>query len=401
MKALSGCSSTGNTFLHQAFSCGILNWNPLLLVGGNDGLHWRHEQGNAWVEKYIAFCVGTMAPSAMWQALLEAFRGFGGIAENVMQREGPFGMGLFPIDPGKTVKLRVPDALLVPIDAVQLQEGAVVIKDPSAFPPGYADWFMQYQANHSWGLDGCRSIEAFEEGLKALPDAVHQDLKRLGLYNLNNRFPGENREQEIFQRFLKTRFINRKGNKVLMPVIELVNHAPAAKGFNQGGDGIAVGGVHADEILVNYSVSDPLHRLLGYGFNCQEPSGFSLNLCLQHNGQQVVVQGGVRRDGLTKPCTIERQDDKLVVGQPLLGLSREPGLPRTLFSRACAAVPGLRANELFDQIHQGNTMALMGLLLQLEGVGGDGAAQLRQGCLDHWIAIGNDLGTRSDLLQSA
>jgi hypothetical protein len=64
-------------------------------------------------------------------------------------------------------------------------------------------------------------------------------------------------------------------------------------------------------------------------------------------------------------------------------------------------VPGLRANELFDQIHQGNTMALMGLLLQLEGVGGDGAAQLRQGCLDHWIAIGNDLGTRSDLLQSA
>mgnify|MGYP004261644271 CR=1 FL=1 len=120
----------------------------------------------------------------------------------------------------------------------------MVIKDPSAFPPGYADWFMQYQANHSWGLDGCRSIEAFEEGLKALPDAVHQDLKRLGLYNLDNRFPGENREQEIFQRFLKTRFINHKGNKVLMPVIELVNHAPAAKGFNQGGDGIAVGGVH-------------------------------------------------------------------------------------------------------------------------------------------------------------
>lgn len=346
-------------------------------------------------------CDGAMPASSEWHALLKAFRGFGGTAENVMQREGDFGMGLFPIDPGKAVELRVPDALLVPINAVHLLEGAVVIKDPSAFPPGYADWFRQFQANHSWGLAARRSIEAFEDGLKALPDAVHQDLTRLGLYNPTKRFPGENREQEIFQRFLQSRCINRKGQKVLMPVIELVNHAPAAKRWDGSGDGIAVSGHYDGEILVTYSVSDPLRRLLGYGFNCQEPSAFSLNLWLMHNGEQVLVQGGISRNTLTKPCTIERKDGQLVVRQPLLALAREPRLPRSLFAKACAAVPELQANELFDQIHQGNTLALMGLLLQLEGVEGDGAAQLRQACLDQLMAIGHHFGERSDRLQAS
>lgn len=52
-----------------------------------------------------------------------------------------------------------------------------------------------------------------------------------------------------------------------MPVIELLNHAPAAKRWDGSGDGIAVSGHSDGEILVTYSVSDPLRRLLGYGFN--------------------------------------------------------------------------------------------------------------------------------------
>ena len=119
-----------------------------------------------------------------------------------------------------------------------------------------------------------------------------------------------------------------------------------------------------------------------------------------HNGEQVLVQGGISRP-FTKPCTIERKDGQLVVRQPLLALAREPRLPRSLFAKACAAVPELQANELFDQIHQGNTLALMGLLLQLEGVEGDGAAQLRQACLDQLSAIGHHFGERSDRLQAS
>ena len=72
---------------------------------------------------------------------MEEFRSFGGQAEKLMQREGSLGLGLFPIDPCNPVNLLVPRSLLVPADNVELRNGDAVIKDDSAFPSGYADWF--------------------------------------------------------------------------------------------------------------------------------------------------------------------------------------------------------------------------------------------------------------------
>ena len=82
-----------------------------------------------------------------WNALLDEFRSYGGKAKNIIQKEGPLGLGLFPIDPCQPVDLRVPKSLLVPADNVELRNGAAVIKDDSAFPTGYADWFRRYQAS--------------------------------------------------------------------------------------------------------------------------------------------------------------------------------------------------------------------------------------------------------------
>ena len=85
-----------------------------------------------------------MGSAADWHAFLDEFRGFGGRAENVMQRKGVLGMGIFPIDSSKPVDLFVPDALLVPIGNITLSEGGVAIADDSAFPEGYGDWFRRY-----------------------------------------------------------------------------------------------------------------------------------------------------------------------------------------------------------------------------------------------------------------
>ena len=56
-----------------------------------------------------------------WDSCLEEFRSFGGSADNVIQRQGRFGLGLFPADPTRTVTLNVPDHLLVPADLVDLR----------------------------------------------------------------------------------------------------------------------------------------------------------------------------------------------------------------------------------------------------------------------------------------
>ena len=110
--------------------------------------------------------LNVMGSAAEWHAFLDEFRAFGGRAENVMQRKGAFGMGLFPIDPAKPVDLFVPDNLLVAVDNVHLVDGSLVIKDESDCPEGYGDWFRRYQSAYSWGAEGRDNTKAFEEGLK-------------------------------------------------------------------------------------------------------------------------------------------------------------------------------------------------------------------------------------------
>jgi len=338
-----------------------------------------------------------MGSAADWHAFLDEFRTFGGRAENVMQRKGAFGMGLFPIDPSKPVDLFVPDALLVPIENLELQDETLVIKDDSNFPDGYGDWFRRYQINYSWGAEGRQNVLELEEGLKDLPDTVQQILKGVALYNADNRFPREDVEGELMRRFIQTRCINRKGERVIMPIIDLLNHAPAAKAYDMSGDGIAVAGIHDGEVLVKYSVSDPIRRLIGYGFNAPEPLGFSLSFRFQHRDQVVLVQGGGGRQPL-KPCDIEIKNDRVVIKQPLLASSTSPKMPRTLLIMACRNLEGIEANELFEQIHLRNTQCLVNILRELQNVEGDVAQRLRTGCLDQLAALSHHFGQRDDLL---
>ena len=341
-----------------------------------------------------------MGSAADWHAFLDEYRTFGGKAENLMQRKGAFGLGLFPIDPAKPIDLFVPDPLLVPVDDVDFVDGEVVIRDASQFADGYADWFRRYQTSYSWGAEGQERTLAFEEGLKALPDNVLSILKRNGMYNPDNRFPGKDPEKELLQRFLQTRCINRKGKRVIMPLIELLNHAPSSKAYDMKDDGISVSGMHDGEVLVKYSMSDPLRRLIGYGFNVQEPLGFSLSFRLKHRDKDVAVQGGVSKSP-HQPCEVDQQNDSLIIKQPLLGSSAAPKLPRTLLIQACKEIEGVDANELYDLIQQRNTLILVNLLRQLDGVDTDTAGLLRTGCLNQIVALSQHFGQRDDLLNRA
>ena len=338
-----------------------------------------------------------MGSAADWHAFLDEFRAFGGKAENVMQRKGAFGLGLFPIDPSKPVDLLVPDELLVGIDNIELRDGDVVIKDETGFPEGYPDWFRRYQEKYSWGAEGRENTLAFEEGLKNLPETVQTLMKRVGIYNPEKRFPGTDVDQELMQRFILTRCINRKDRRVIMPMIELLNHAPSAKPYDMSGEGIAVAGMHDGEVLVRYSMSDPMRRLIAYGFNAPESFGFSFSFQLQHRNRVVMVQGGGGPKPM-QPCGIELTDDRVVLKQPLLASSASPKMPRTLLIKACRNLEGVDAHELFEQIHQRNTQALVLMLRELEGVEGDVAQRLRTGCLDQLAALSHHFGQRDDLL---
>ena len=67
----------------------------------------------------------------------------------MIQRPGPYGLGLFPIDPEQPSELRVPQHLLIPVERVALVDDQIILNNDSGFPKGYADWFQGFQADFS------------------------------------------------------------------------------------------------------------------------------------------------------------------------------------------------------------------------------------------------------------
>lgn len=332
---------------------------------------------------------------ARWNSLIEGFRSFGGIADNLIQRKGALGLGLFPIDSSKPVELRVPDHLLVSTDNIELREGSVFLKDTSGYPEGFAEWYAHFQAEYSWGAEARHSIKNFENGLRSLPDSLQQKLQILGLINISHRFPGIDEEQELFQRFITTRQINRKGNKVLMPIMELVNHSPLQQSWTMDDNSITIQGKYENEILVRYSIADPLRRCMQYGFNCKEPFGFSLNIRLIHNNRKVVVKGGFNFNSQPlKPSDAITRNEIIIINNPLLSALRNPRMPKSNFRETCKNIKNINADELFEQIHQRNRLIIINIILLLNEIEGQVSDQIKEACLDQIAILGEHYGTR-------
>ena len=71
--------------------------------------------------------------NAGFRGLLDKFTSLGGIADNVCQRVGEYGRGVFPIDSSRMVKIMTPKNLLVNASNLCLDGDHVVIKDSSGY----------------------------------------------------------------------------------------------------------------------------------------------------------------------------------------------------------------------------------------------------------------------------
>ena len=113
----------------------------------------------------------------------------------------------------------------------------------------------------------------------------------------------------------------------------------------------------------------------------------------------MLVQGGGGRHWF-QPTGVEQQKERLIVHQPLLGFRKGPKLPKSLFLVACQGLNNVEPMELFEQIHRANTLELVNLLHQLDGVAGETADQLRNSCLDQLEALSHQVGHRQDVLNA-
>lgn len=322
---------------------------------------------------------------AKWEQLTDGYRDLGGVVDNVVQKRGNLGLGLFPIDPTRPVELSAPAELLVPVDQVTLINGEIKLKHPDQFPTGYADWFAYFQREFSWGADGRQSILTFENQLRSLPSIVQQQLLPFCMTPISERLPSED-DENIFQRFLRTRQIYWEGKAVLMPLIELVNHSASQQTWDIRRDCIRVSGNFSDEVLVRYSVSDPLRRFLQYGFNCKEPTAFSMNIRGKYRDRRLVVKGGLH---FSKSDSVKAsiQNGALLIDRPLLGSKKAPKAPKRVFREAFSSIKNVNPDELFEYIAHINRIQILNLLKRINQIDQPFILELQRACLNQLEAL--------------
>lgn len=334
-----------------------------------------------------------------WQQMLDDFRQLGGTAENIEQRAGQYGNGLFPVDPAQPVAIAIPSTLLVDTDHLVL-DGVDLVVDPASGAPAKVCVFIaRYQKHFSWGADGRRQVESFETALKTLPEPLLERLRQLRLLNLEVRHKGP--WDEILRRhFLQSRRINYHERKVVMPIIELINHFPKSPGYLIN-DGIQFKGSFTDEVSVNYSpTSDSLLRFLNYGFANQEPTAYCLPMHLKLNDGDIIhvgYDGGSINvvDKLPLP-KVETQGKRRKLSHLRLGIERAPRMPRTLLRKALPDLPAPVADELFDRLRNANQLELCKLLELADGVNTPIGREFRQAVLYQLKAMTHCFGVRPD-----
>lgn len=300
-----------------------------------------------------------------WSEMLCEFRALGGIADNIERRMGIHGMGLFPVEKEKPVEIRVPAALLVPVKWITADDDELVISSESGIDVRVREFFTRYQRNFSWGRDGRKDALAWQSRFCALPENVRLFLRQ----NIYGALPSDASDGNYpVKRYFESRCINYCGQKVVMPLMELVNHSSTAPGYDLA-DGVGLKGRFGDEIYVGYGDSDPVTRYFSYGIVNPEQCAFSMPAIFRLPQIKLRVERAFsRRQGPTGVAnvlpTVERISDEVRISFLLLGNTARPGLPRAIFRRIFPNLSADQVDEVF-QITYGENLKLLTSLLGL------------------------------------
>ncbi len=212
-----------------------------------------------------------------WDSLVSKFRSLGGIAENVCQKEGKFGRGIFSISPSLRSRIYTPIKLMVKKEDICLEGNQLRIKKEKKYNQEIRDFFNYYQDNFSWGGGGKEIVESFEKGLSLFSSDLKELIKNNFSIDLEERHKGD-WENVLKQQFLNARSFKFAGNSVIVPVLELVNHEVNAFPFIKKINGISTPNYapRETELTHVYGYSSSIQRVFKYGFFCQESIVFSL-----------------------------------------------------------------------------------------------------------------------------
>lgn len=329
-----------------------------------------------------------------WDEMLRAFRALGGTADNIRLGHGPHGRGLFPIDPGRPIRLSLPENLLFPIDEIELVDERIRMKDTARIKGPEREFFELYEGAFSWGGGGRSESANFIAAIDALPHEVRALL--ITEFAMGELFEGDPVERGL-KKFLRSRLIEWKGRDVAMPLIELANHHAAGLPYEQTDAYLQIRGTAPDEILACYGGQDSLGIFMGFGFAYPQPGAFSLPMNMTIGARELRIERDasrrVRRGQAWTPQT-HSKGKKLELSFLMIGNPTFPRLSRGTFCALMRQAGVEPADEAFDLILHVNARKYLQLLEVLERHHGDMICALRKMARYQLEAMAHCIGTR-------
>ncbi len=280
-----------------------------------------------------------------WDFLISEFRKLGGIADNVCQKEGEFGRGIFPVNPNLKARILTPSKLLFKKDDICLEDNKLRIKKDRNYDKKVRNFFNFYQDNFSWESGGRETTELFEKGLSLFNSNLKKLIKEFAMVDIDLRHQGP-WDNVIKDQFLNARLVKFKDTLVIAPVWELVNHKVRSLDFIIDRDVICTPDYPASdcEIRMIYKDMSPLSCFFSYGFYSEESIVFSLpfSMNLKDLGINIYCKGLSLRDDSMK---IKRSGNQIILdGLPIADVNNQR-LPYNYFNEFLRRIDDIKLSK--------------------------------------------------------
>lgn len=305
-----------------------------------------------------------------WTDLLERFASLGGIAENVCQKEGGYGRGIFPIDPLCRSKVMTPKNLLIKRENIGIYDGEIIIKDRSCSSVEEKRFLEFYYNNFSWGNNGNCDSANFLKLISSIPASVKSTLFSNGFIDKDLlNFGGD--ERHLLKRFIDERAVTFGGDSVIAPVWEFINHSSFSAPLRITPFGVETPPLESGngEVLFKYSgENSPMSMWRKYGFASRCIVAYSIPFAININNESRFIKCSGQQ-GLppkNNKSFALGSDSILIKSLPVGCLSRS--LPFSHFNSilSCVGISVEVAKRLFPKVQEVNIRTRCDLLNSLQ-----------------------------------
>jgi hypothetical protein len=333
-----------------------------------------------------------------WDELLDEYRALGGIAENVRLDTGPFGRGIFPIEPGKPIMLRTPPSLYVAVREIRLQDGRMTA-DPDRVEARARAFFEAYEEYFGWGAGGREAMWQLQEAWHALPEDVVTSIRTLGALEKPERRFAAPSDEFCMHDFLDERTFGRGESASIVPMVDLVNHSSHVPTYTFEG-GMGVHGTFDDEVLVCYNRCDAWSLAVHYGFTATSPTAYSTSIIVGlPRGEKLTIARNLDPVATTNTLRypkVETTRDGVMLSHLTLGFATAKDLPRAIFRKMMdSRLSSSEADYVFDGIQHHNRTQFINLLRTLRKHEGPLIRTLQEAAINQLETLSAYVGARS------